>query len=211
MSANGKHKREKLSLLADVKLGFNHEEAEFVLGSPQLLAEMVAAKWITPVIKRHKLYSSIVGNFLAPGLDSQWGGTSQAGAPTHVGGRKGRCRGESATGFSQGTFGPRQPRERGIGNRRDQPRNLLRNRAQQVFNNMESSGELTQPPHPKAALSRSDRVRQPWSQNLIDSWGRSRVWLFRRRRPSRYQNPGAGGGHSAAPPPGHRLLATAQS
>ena len=56
MSANGKHKREKLSLLANVKLGFNHEEAEFVLGSPQLLAEMVAAKWITPVIKRHKLY-----------------------------------------------------------------------------------------------------------------------------------------------------------
>jgi len=56
MSANGKHKREKLTLLADVKLGFNHEEAEFVLGSPQLLAEMVAAKWITPVIKRHKLH-----------------------------------------------------------------------------------------------------------------------------------------------------------
>src|SRR5260370_22870322 len=56
MSANGKHKREKLTLLADVKLRFNHEEAEFVLGSPQLLAEMVAAKWITPVIKRHKLH-----------------------------------------------------------------------------------------------------------------------------------------------------------
>jgi hypothetical protein len=45
----------RLAILADIKLGFRPEEAAFVFGSPQLLAEMVAAKWISPVVHRHKL------------------------------------------------------------------------------------------------------------------------------------------------------------
>ena len=44
-----------MAVLADSKLGYRLEEAEFVLGSSQLLAEMTAAGWLRPVIHRHKL------------------------------------------------------------------------------------------------------------------------------------------------------------
>ena len=55
MASRSKRAQERLALLADVKLGYKPEEAAFVLGSSQLLAEMVAAKWVTPVVHRHKL------------------------------------------------------------------------------------------------------------------------------------------------------------
>ena len=57
MQLEGKQRRKRntLSLLADVKLGFRTDEATFVLGSSQLFAEMVAAQWIKPVVNRHKL------------------------------------------------------------------------------------------------------------------------------------------------------------
>lgn len=48
-------KRQKLNLLADIKLGLRPEEAAFVLGSSQLFAEMVSAGWLRPVVNRHKL------------------------------------------------------------------------------------------------------------------------------------------------------------
>jgi hypothetical protein len=43
------------SPLADIKLGFRREEAAFVFGSTQLVDEMIHAKWLTPVVNRHKL------------------------------------------------------------------------------------------------------------------------------------------------------------
>ena len=46
---------EKLAPLADLKLGLRREEAAFLLGSIQLFDELVAAKWLKPVINRHKL------------------------------------------------------------------------------------------------------------------------------------------------------------
>jgi hypothetical protein len=46
---------EKLAPLVDLKLGLRREEVDFMLGSPQLLNEMLAAKWVQPVINRHKL------------------------------------------------------------------------------------------------------------------------------------------------------------
>ena len=46
---------EKLAPLADLKLGLRRDEVGFMLGSPQLFDEMVAAKWVRPVINRHKL------------------------------------------------------------------------------------------------------------------------------------------------------------
>ena len=50
-----KQNQEKLTFLADVKLGYRPDEVAFLLGSPQLFAEMVAAKWLKPVVNRHKL------------------------------------------------------------------------------------------------------------------------------------------------------------
>lgn len=50
-----KRQPDRLTLIADRKLGFRPEEAAFVLGSRQLLEEMVAAKWIEPRVDRHKL------------------------------------------------------------------------------------------------------------------------------------------------------------
>ena len=55
MRSRSKKSLERLALLADAKFGFREDEAEFVVGSPQLLHEMVAAKWIKPVVHRHKL------------------------------------------------------------------------------------------------------------------------------------------------------------
>lgn len=46
---------EKLAPLVDLKLGCRRDEVRFMLGSPQLLDEMVAAKWLKPVVDRHKL------------------------------------------------------------------------------------------------------------------------------------------------------------
>jgi hypothetical protein len=46
---------EKLAPLADLKLGLRRDEVGFMLGSPQLCDEMVAAKWLKPVVDRHKL------------------------------------------------------------------------------------------------------------------------------------------------------------
>jgi hypothetical protein len=37
------------------KLGYRPDEAAFVLGSEKLLQECVAAGWLKPIIKRHKL------------------------------------------------------------------------------------------------------------------------------------------------------------
>jgi len=52
-------KRTRMSLgyspIADLKLGFRPDEVVFMLGSSQLFAEMVAAKWLVPVVNRHKL------------------------------------------------------------------------------------------------------------------------------------------------------------
>lgn len=47
--------RDKLALIADTKLGFRPDEVVFVLGSAELFAEMVAAKWLQPIINRHRL------------------------------------------------------------------------------------------------------------------------------------------------------------
>jgi len=47
--------RKELTLLADIKLGFRREEVAFLLGSVQLVDEMVRAKWLVPVINRHRL------------------------------------------------------------------------------------------------------------------------------------------------------------
>jgi hypothetical protein len=38
-----------------IKYGFRPPEAAYALGSEKLLAECVAAKWIKPTVKRHKL------------------------------------------------------------------------------------------------------------------------------------------------------------
>ena len=46
---------DKLTFLADVKLGYRPDEVAFILGSVQLFDEMVAAKWLRPVVNRHKL------------------------------------------------------------------------------------------------------------------------------------------------------------
>lgn len=37
------------------KLGFRPDEAAEVIGSPQLLTELVQAGWLKPVLQRHKL------------------------------------------------------------------------------------------------------------------------------------------------------------
>jgi hypothetical protein len=47
--------RQSLVSLVELKLGFRPEEAAFIVGSPQLWQEMVAAGWVRPVIHRHKL------------------------------------------------------------------------------------------------------------------------------------------------------------
>lgn len=54
-SARSNQGRDRLTFLADVKLGYRPEETAFVLGSVQLFDEMVAAKWLKPVVSRHKL------------------------------------------------------------------------------------------------------------------------------------------------------------
>jgi hypothetical protein len=38
-----------------IKYGFRPPEAAYALGSEKLLAECVAAEWIKPIVKRHKL------------------------------------------------------------------------------------------------------------------------------------------------------------
>jgi hypothetical protein len=48
-------KTNKLMSLAELKLGLRPAEAAFLLGSTQLLAELVAAQWLKPVVNRHKL------------------------------------------------------------------------------------------------------------------------------------------------------------
>ena len=45
----------RLFQLADIKLGLRRDEAVFLLGSRQLFEELVRAKWIRPVVDRHKL------------------------------------------------------------------------------------------------------------------------------------------------------------
>ena len=47
--------RRELTVLADIKLGFRREEAAFLLGSIQIVDEMVRAKWLIPVVNRHRL------------------------------------------------------------------------------------------------------------------------------------------------------------
>jgi hypothetical protein len=47
--------RQSLVSLVELKLGFRPEEAAFIVGSPQLWQEMVAAGWVRPVVHRHKL------------------------------------------------------------------------------------------------------------------------------------------------------------
>jgi hypothetical protein len=54
-SARSNQGRDRLTFLADVKLGYRPEETAFILGSVQLFDEMVAAKWLKPVVSRHKL------------------------------------------------------------------------------------------------------------------------------------------------------------
>ena len=44
-----------MNLTALTKYGFRPLEAAYALGSQKLLAECVAAGWIKPVVKRHKL------------------------------------------------------------------------------------------------------------------------------------------------------------
>jgi hypothetical protein len=51
---NGR-KKSHLAHLADIKLGLKREEAAFLLGSVQLFDEMIKAKWVLPVVNRHKL------------------------------------------------------------------------------------------------------------------------------------------------------------
>ena len=48
-------KKNQFSHLADIKLGFRREEAAFLLGSIQLVDELIRARWLTPVVNRHKL------------------------------------------------------------------------------------------------------------------------------------------------------------
>lgn len=50
-----KRKHDRLTPIADLKLGLRPEEVAFVIGSRQLFDEMVAAKWIVPRVNRHKL------------------------------------------------------------------------------------------------------------------------------------------------------------
>lgn len=38
-----------------LKLGYRPDEAAHMIGSAQLLAEMVAAGWVKPAMQRHKL------------------------------------------------------------------------------------------------------------------------------------------------------------
>jgi hypothetical protein len=52
---NFARKSEKYASLASLKLGFRADEIIFLIGSRQLFDEMVAAKWLVPVINRHKL------------------------------------------------------------------------------------------------------------------------------------------------------------
>ena len=41
--------------LASIKLGLRPDEAAALIGSEELFRQMVGAKWIKPVIQRHKL------------------------------------------------------------------------------------------------------------------------------------------------------------
>lgn len=45
----------KYASLASLKLGYRADEIIFLIGSRQLFDEMVAAKWLIPVVNRHKL------------------------------------------------------------------------------------------------------------------------------------------------------------
>jgi len=54
-SAGSKQIRDKLVFLADAKLGYRPEETAFVLGSVQLFDEMVAGRWLKPIVNRHRL------------------------------------------------------------------------------------------------------------------------------------------------------------
>ncbi len=41
--------------LAELKLGFRKDEVIFIIGSAQLVEEMIAANWLVPRVDRHKL------------------------------------------------------------------------------------------------------------------------------------------------------------
>ena len=54
-SAGSRQIKNRLVFLADAKLGYRPEETAFILGSVQLFDEMVAARWLQPVVSRHRL------------------------------------------------------------------------------------------------------------------------------------------------------------